>query len=281
MVLPTFLICGAQKAGTTALYEAVQKHPDVCVSRPKETEFFSWRYRRGWAWFSTHFGHYDGEAAIGEASSRTMPTPEAPERIAERLSDIKLIFVLRNPVERAHSAFWYYVTQGILCAGESFGTFIRNEGHPLRQEIIRYGFYGRHLDRFLDVFGRSQILLLRHRDLRRGMDDELECVFRFLGVDETVRAVSENTEKNETAYPVSRELYAFARRIWKPIDRSLSIWAPDLISVARRKGKGLFLQGRRPKMDESDRAYLVELYASTKRTLEVVFGLDLEHWDFH
>ena len=206
MPLPTFLICGAQKAGTTALYEALRAHPDVCMSEPKETEFFNWHYQRGWDWFATHFDHYDGESAIGEASTRTMPTPEAPERIVGCLPDAKLIFVLRNPVERAHSAFWYYVEQGILCPGEDFGAFIRNEGHPLRQEIVHYGYYNRHLERFLHTFDRAQMLLVRHVDLRERMSDTLSRIQKFIGVAPLGLEDERGPRSNTPRYPASTSL---------------------------------------------------------------------------
>jgi hypothetical protein len=277
--LPTFLICGAQKAGTTALYEALRAHPDVCMSRPKETEFFNWRYHRGWDWFSERFDHHNGESAIGEASTRTMPHPEAPERIATGLPDASLIFVLRNPVERAHSAFWYYIAQGILCPGTDFSTFIRNEGHPLRQEIVHYGYYDRHLARFLQVFEQSQCQLVRHRDLRENMPAELDRICQFIGVSpfgsEGERA---STQSNTTQYPHSQLLHNLGRRLWKPIGRLLSWRAPDIAETIRRVGKRWSLGGSRPSLAPSDRAYLWERYESTANEIEARFSIDLAHW---
>ncbi|MCS3662054.1 sulfotransferase domain-containing protein [Salinibacter ruber] len=279
MPLPTFLLCGAQKAGTTALYEALRTHPDVCMSRPKETEFFNWRYRRGWEWFATHFDHHDGEAAIGEASTRTMPTPEAPERIAERLSEVKLIFVLRDPAERAHSAFWYYVEQGILCQGADFSAFIRNEGHPLRQEIMLYGDYYQHLDRFLQVFDHSQFLLIRHRDLLEEMRTELKRTLRFVGGDPAdLGSKSVSTRSNTTRYPRSQLLHGLARRVWKPMDRLVSHWAPGVAKKIRHVGKQWSLGADRPSLTSADRSYLWRRYESMTHELERRFDLDLRHW---
>lgn len=275
MVLPTFLICGAQKAGTTALSSALREHPDVCMSVPKETEFFNWRYRRGWPWFSTHFDHYAGETAIGEASTRTMPCTEAPERIVERIPEAKLLFVLRNPVERAHSAFWYYLTQGTLCPTEGFSGFIRNEGHPLRQEVIHYGFYDRHLERFLAQFDRPQILLIRYRDLRDQPGEQIRRVCRFIGVEEI--ETSPDAE-NVTQYPASRPLYAIAHRLWKPVDRLGANWLPGFVSQIRKYGRSLFLGTDRPRLDPSDRRYLEDIYTPTAEAVEDKFDLDVSYW---
>jgi len=277
---PTFLICGAQKAGTTAIYEALSSHPDVCMSRPKETEFFNWRYRRGWEWFGSHFDHYDGEAAVGEASTRTMPTPEAPHRIAERLPHVKLIFVLRDPVERAHSAFWYYVMQGILCPEEDFGAFIRNEGHPLRQEIIHYGFYERHLSRFLDHFSATQCLLIRYEDVREFPEKALQQVCRFIGVD-SVEDTTLSSQTNVTRYPVSQRGYALGRQLWEPLERATSALMPRLTKQIRRWGREWLLGSDRPSLTPGDRQYLSRVYESTAKELEKRFALDLSGWSAH
>jgi hypothetical protein len=75
-VLPTFFLCSAPKAETTSLYEYCAEHPEVCMSRPKETGFFFENYEKGIDWFSeTHFSHYQGEEVIGEASAGNMIQP--------------------------------------------------------------------------------------------------------------------------------------------------------------------------------------------------------------
>lgn len=276
--LPTFLVCGAQKAGTTALYDALQAHPDVCMSRPKETEFFNWRYRRGWDWFRSHFDHYRGETAIGEASTRTMPTPEAPERIAERLPDVKLIFVLRNPIDRAHSAFWYYVSKGILCPREGFSSFIRNEGHPLRQEIIHYGFYDRHLSRFLWTFDNKQCLTLRYGALQENPEDVFRELCEFIGVDSGEGSFSRGERSNVTQRPGSKMIYSVTKTLWISLEHRIPSWMSDATTALRQWGKRSLLQAGRPAIDEEDRSYLWQIYEPTVENLEEEIGLDLASW---
>lgn len=279
MTLPSFLLCGAQKSGTTALYDALAHHPDVCMSRPKETEFFNWRYHRGWKWFATHFDHYNGEHVIGEASTRTMATPLAPERINERLPDIQLVFLLRNPIERAYSAFWYYLAQGILCPGDDFSQFIRTEGHPLRQEIVHYGRYDEHLDRFLTQFERSQMLILFHEDLVSNPDAPLQALSSFLDVDSSSITDRSMVKKNVTRYPSSSGLYTWVKSVWRPMRSVLGEWSPSLVDSIQRAGKTALLQTNRPPLSDSDRGYLQTLYAPTFEALQKRHELDLSRWE--
>jgi hypothetical protein len=278
MTLPSFLLCGAQKAGTTALYDVLADHPEVCMSRPKETEFFNWRYRRGWKWFSTHFDHYNGERVVGEASTRTMAAPLAPKRINERLPDVMLVFLLRNPIERAYSAYWYYVAQGILCPTDDFSSFIRTEGHPLRQEIIHYGRYDEHLDRFLALFERSQMLILFHEDLVSVPTRQLQKLFSFLDIDPDTAPDQAMDRKNVTRYPSSSGLYAWAKSVWKPVRSILNDWTPSLVDSLQRTGKAALFQTDRPPLADSDRAYLQTLYSSTFEALQTRHDLDLFRW---
>ncbi|WP_169577917.1 sulfotransferase domain-containing protein [Salisaeta longa] len=277
--LPTFLICGAQKAGTTALYAALQQHPDICMSRPKETEFFNWRFDRGWKWFESNFAHHNGESAVGEASTRTMPTPEAPERICERLPDVKLVFVLRNPVDRAYSAFWFYLSTGILPAGTDFGTFIRNEGHPLRHEIIQYGEYHKHLKRFKMYFDEDQLLILRYRDLREDARMLVERVDRFIGVDPNEHPELPVKRQNVTQHPSSPTAFSWAKGVWKGVEHRIESVAPKVAYTLRSKGKQIFLRGSRPKLTNADKQYLQKIYQPTIRRTELEAELDFSHWN--
>lgn len=273
MKLPTFLVGGAQKAGTTALYTHLQAHPDVFMSTPKETEFFNWRYDRGWDWFAKHFEPHQNENAIGEASTRILTTPEAPHRINERMPDVRLIFLLRNPVERAFSAFHFYRTQGIICAGDRFSSFIRNEGHPLRHELIDYGKYAEHLSRFDEVFSKTQILLIKHEEFRANPVPILYEVAGFIGVEPEQFETSKSSRKsNVTQYPVSQTVYEWGATIWRSIDRNLPLSTQRI----GRLGKSALLSQSKPSMSEGDRTYLQSLYRDSVAQLESRVGHQME-----
>ncbi|HUE84637.1 MAG TPA: sulfotransferase [Vicinamibacterales bacterium] len=116
MKLPTFLIGGAQKSGTTTLHHYLSAHPDIFIPRrPQELHFFDFdpNYVRGVHWYASHFtSATPAHRAIGQTSPLYLYAPDAPERIAALLPDVKLIFIRRNPVDRAFSHYWHAIKKG-------------------------------------------------------------------------------------------------------------------------------------------------------------------------
>jgi hypothetical protein len=121
-VLPDFIIIGAAKAGTTSLFQYLSQHPNVLPPYTKEVHFFDYRFDRGLAWYRRHFATRDRmrrvtettghRAMTGEATPYYLFHPLAPERMAGVLPDIRLICLLRNPVERAVSSYFNNVRIG-------------------------------------------------------------------------------------------------------------------------------------------------------------------------
>ena len=108
MPLPTFVIAGAQKCGTTSLAAALRQHRQVHVSRPKELHFFDRPLRaRAASGTPTQFSPRDRHAQIGEATPVYLDDPVARERLIQTLPDAKIVIILRNPVDRAYSHYWH------------------------------------------------------------------------------------------------------------------------------------------------------------------------------
>jgi len=105
LTLPSFVLLGAPRAATTALHHWLGQHPDVCVSRPKETQFFTLHADRGPEFYATFFAHYDGEAAVGESTPGYLTMPYVAPRIAELLPKARLLAVLREPVAQVISSY--------------------------------------------------------------------------------------------------------------------------------------------------------------------------------
>src|SRR5690606_19149476 len=115
-MLPNFLVIGAQKAGTTWLYDVLRRHPDIFLPETKELSYFcqldsdgnelNHFSRLDLAWYEGFFSAQDTETAIGEISPMYLCDEMAPRRIASTFPSIKLIAALRDPVERAASEYW-------------------------------------------------------------------------------------------------------------------------------------------------------------------------------
>ena len=114
MVLPNFVIIGAQKSGTTSLSYYLQEHPEIYVY-PKEIHFFDDRdgtYEHGLEFYSGFFAESQGAKAIGECTPCYIYAEQPPERMYEAIPNAKLILIARNPVDRAYSNYWKNIKNG-------------------------------------------------------------------------------------------------------------------------------------------------------------------------
>jgi hypothetical protein len=207
--LPDFIIIGAQRAGTTSLHSYLTEHPDVLPSFKKETLFFSNYYGKGLAWYRSHFPlarkrvlgrrTHSQRSVTGEASPYYLFHPHVPRRVAQVLSETKLIAVLRNPVDRAYSHYHHEVRMGYETL--SFEDAIEAEESRLAGEISRMfenkhyrsfshqnhtylsrGIYVEQLQRWAKFVDRDRILVLRSKDLRDDPGAILEQVEAFIGL---------------------------------------------------------------------------------------------------
>jgi hypothetical protein len=226
MTMPNFLILGAAKAGTTALYHYIKQHPQICMSRTKETNFFALMDEpldfRGPGdqeyigrfsvttlnGYQEQFRNASSAPAIGEASPLYLYSPKAPGCIRRFVPDAKLIAILRNPIDRAYSAFLHLVRDGREPVTD-FGEALRREEERIgdRWEHIwhytRMGLYHEQLTRYFQAFDRSQIKVYLYYDFRTDPIGVLRDVFRFLGVDEGF-VPDTSARHNVTSLPLDR-----------------------------------------------------------------------------
>ena len=208
---PTFLILGAQKAGTTSLHRYLTEHPAVLRASPKEVRYFSTNYARGERWYRAQFPlvtrraptrlRTGAQPAIGEASPQYLFHPFAPERVQAYDPGMKLIAILRDPVERAYSQY-----QMQLRWGYEHGTFeeaLDREEAELEAELatlssdpasystlanrisyVARGRYAEQLERWLAIFPREQLLLVLSEELFGRPEDVMTSVCAFLDIPE-------------------------------------------------------------------------------------------------
>lgn len=196
--LPDFLVLGAQKAGTTALYAYLRWHPGITGPSWKEVSFFDRHWWRGEAWYRGQFPLRPGERLVGEASPSYLFHPLAPERARSLVPDAKLIVLLRNPVDRAYSHYQHEVALGR--EPLSFEDALAAEEERTRGEVERLvsdprafsrawwdhtyvarGRYAEQLERWLEAFPREQLLVVATEELGERPAETYAPVLRFLG----------------------------------------------------------------------------------------------------
>lgn len=135
---PNFLIIGAAKAGTSALYDYLSRLPAVSPATTKEVHYFDLNYAKGDAWYRSHFPYRLGSwkrTITGEASPYYLAHPGVPARVARTLTDIPLIALLRNPVDRAYSHWSYWHQRNV--ERLSFEAVLAREDEILPEETRR------------------------------------------------------------------------------------------------------------------------------------------------
>jgi hypothetical protein len=225
-LMPDFIIIGAQRCGTTSLYHHLVEHPCVVPAFKKEIHFFSLHFGRGVAWYRAHFPYrlYRGYMQrlhkkpfmTGEASPYYLFHPHAPKRASEVVPRVKLIVLLRNPVDRAYSHYHLLVRLGHETA--SFEDALGLEGERLHGETTRMiededyfsfnhlyysylsrGIYVDQLMAWRSFFLQEQILVLRSEDFSDRPAMVMKRVADFLGL--PVWDVGECKEYNQAHYP--------------------------------------------------------------------------------
>jgi hypothetical protein len=196
--LPDFLILGAQKAGTTALYAYLLWHPGITGPAWKEVSYFDRHYRRGVRWYRGHFPVRPGDRKVGEASPGYLFHPLAPERVQAIVPDARLIALLRDPVDRALSHYHHEVGLGrepltFEEAIEAEPERTRGEAERLAREpgyfshawwdytYLARGRYEEQLERWLAVFPQEQLLVVASDELAAEPGETYAGVLEFLG----------------------------------------------------------------------------------------------------
>jgi hypothetical protein len=176
--LPDFVIIGATKSATTWLLQNLQAHPDVFMPDP-ELHFFSREFERGAAWYRAQFAGAPPGRVIGEKSASYLPHPAVPTRLKALLPEARLIVQLRNPIERAYSAYCMHFRRGEV--GEDIEHYLGDDS-PHAERLRAGGLYFRHISRFLELFAREQLCVTLYDDLDRDPAGVLNRVRQHIGL---------------------------------------------------------------------------------------------------
>jgi len=202
MVLPDFIIIGAARCGTTSLYNYMTHHPNIFPASEKELHFFDLNYNKGVSWYKSKFfqdNNKEKNFSIGESSPYYIYHPHVPYRISKAIPDVKIIAMLRNPIDRAYSNYHYAVKMKV--ENLSFEEAISKEQERLEGELVKMqndenyfsfnhqnfsyltrGIYVDQLKTWYDFFSEQQILVIRSEDFYVDSDSITNQVFEFLRI---------------------------------------------------------------------------------------------------
>lgn len=294
---PDFLVIGAARSGTTALYQYLAEHPGLFLTEPKEPHYFALAgttpaftgpgdretiNRLAVPDREDYLRLYEAarpDQVRGEASVSTMYHPAAVSLVREMNPAARLVCMLRDPVDRAFSAYGFMRTRG----WEPCGTFeeaLADEPRRIAEgwhHIWHYtamSRYGEQLHHVLDVFPREQVLVLRHEDMAADPDAVLTRVYAHLGVPPVRRTVA--PDPHRSGEPRSR----FLGRVVSthhPLKKLLSPVVP--VSLRRRLRRQIVARNIvRTSYRPETRRELVAGFGPDLDLLEQVTGLDVTAW---
>jgi hypothetical protein len=184
-MLPNLVVIGAAKSGTTSLHSYLDLHPQISMSPTKELNFFvlEKNWPKGVEWYESNFVSSDETRILGESSPSYTQYPVfkgVPERMHLVLPEAKLIYILRDPIERIISHYVHNYRRRV--ENRSISEVLTDlENNP----YVLWSKYYTQLEQYLDHFPQSSILIITLEDLRRYRQQTLQKVFRFLGVDDS------------------------------------------------------------------------------------------------
>lgn len=284
-----FLVIGGQKCATTTLFHHLCAHPQIWMPGQKELNFFAKpeRYARGFHWYAGHFRDAPADALCGEASPLYLAFGSAPARIREHLPGVRLVALLRNPIDRAFSHYRMAVRRGL--EPHPFEHCIRAQAaqgeppldpHDPERDYLAFGLYGRAFGAYLRAFPRGQIHVEFTEDLANDAAQVLRRITAFIGADAGF------------AYPDPERVYHAGgqARVPRPLvraaKRGLKALAP-LVGAQRARGAAFWLETEasvRPEPSAGPsreaRGLLADHYAKDVASLERQLGLRVPWREF-
>lgn len=292
-MLPNFLIIGAARSGTTYLKNVLEQHPDIYMgyegAYTGDIHFFNTshpakNWDKGLNWYERFFDGRKDERAVGQKSSLYLDDPEAPKLIKQILGDeIKLIAILRNPIKRAYSSYWYQIEDFPVntrfleaCALE------KNNQLKHKPFLHRPGFYYEHLINYLKYFNKEQLLFLILDYVKKNPLGEIKRVYRFLDIDDAF--IPENYDK-KVNQAIGKTGFTYGlKKCWGHIKQKhpnfygtikilpLSRWLRFMLGKSSDKAaskKGY------PEMSLDEWQYLSDLYYESSKKIGSFLGIDL------
>lgn len=301
MRLPHFVVIGAAKSGTTSLYHYLRQHPDIFMPPRKEPSFFAhegrtldfkgpgddeWNFVTELSEYERLFAQAPPNALLGDISPRYLYFEQSSARIAHHIPCARIVAILRHPVDRAYSHFLMNRRRG--CEPEAdFERALEREPERARigwgwdWQYTGAGLYFQQLQRYYQRFDHGQIKVFPYEDLARDPYELFRRLFRFLGVNESVRL--DTTARHRSAFaPQSYTVQELLRRI----DGIAPLIRQHLPNGFARKSAGNLVKKVQawnhaepaPLSPATREALFDRYFADDCARLEILTGNDLSMW---
>lgn len=293
---PNFIVIGAARSGTTALYQYLRRHPDIFMSNIKEPNFFAFEdcpldYAgpgaefvnnsvASWDDYCALFAEAPSGAMVGEASPLYLYAAQAPAGIKRRFPQIKMIAILRNPIEQAYSHYLYARAQMIEPLAD-FGDALAAQTQRQRdhwQPLFQYSEFPRYaeqLTRYFEHFGREQLKIFLYEDYLDDPQGVLREMFAFIGVDTAFSPdIAQHT--NMGGNPKNAFVQWLVMRP-NPLSRLFGGFLP-LATRQRIRDMVSRRNINREEMPVAARERLITALRDDITRLQALVGRDLSHW---
>lgn len=297
MLGPDFFIVGAPKCGTTALAKLLNDHNEVQFSKEKEPHFFDYAYQEGINFYlKKYFSDSKEESIKGEATPSYLMIPYVPSRIYQEFGKVKIIVLLRDPVERAFSSWWMLYSRGM--EHLNFRDAIKedyeksaiwkdpdlekywidhinclNKGQPLPlRTYLESGYYHKHIDRYFRYFGRDNVKIVFSDELQKNYEMTMSDILKFIGVKD-FNSMPSFSRENEASGSGSIYFLRLSQKLG--LQRIRRFFPNSLITFLK---KGLSRIGEKPVLDSSMRSEVKKYFVDSNKELEQLLGIDLKRW---
>ena len=268
-MLPSFLIIGTMKGGTTSLFYYLDEHPEIRMASMRESDFFIARrnYSRGLDWYAALFGEDDGPRAFGESSpnyTKRQIFPGVAERMHDAVPDARLIYCLRDPIDRIVSHWVHNVSVGR--ERRDLNEALMDPAESNYVDTSRYHFQ---IQDYLRFFDEASILYVDSKALRSDRPATLRRAFAFVGVDPDYRSdafdeLHHVSASKERPAPIDRFLPGVRLRKWLRPRLPAALGQPTPIDV--------------PELRSDVRSRLQDVLRPEADAIRSLSGLPLSHW---
>ena len=293
-MLPNFIGIGAPKAGTTWLFLCLNEHPQIFVAERKETNFFDYQTIEGRiSEYAEQFAGGPGASAVGEISTRYLTSIRAPERIRSVIPNVRLFVSLRNPIDQVYSHYWHLLRQNFHEWGSVKQDISFEEAlEKYEDKVMGSAYYYKHLQRWLQVFDRSQLHIILYDDIRTAPEEVLKSLFDFLDVDtafvppsinQTGQAARRGTSPRG---PLCGRIHSYLydklnRRVYYPLKKAAGLRTAEKIKNTlrvRETMERVFHREGYPPMKAPTRVAMRQRFDEEIRGVEELTGRSLNNW---